>query len=78
MDDSKVKCYCMAMIYGMFRTICRRLRKMNLVTMKLFSLQALYYGTIWPALERDICLSVWRLSGHCTAITCSGQVHSLP
>jgi len=39
-----------------FRDVC----KMNLVTMKLFRLQTLRYGTIqYTALEKDVCPSVW-------------------
>jgi len=39
-----------------FKDVC----KMNLVTVKLFSLQTSHYGSIRPiALEVDVCPSVW-------------------
>jgi len=39
-----------------FKHVC----KMNLVTVKLFSLPTLHYGTIQPtALEWDVCPTVW-------------------
>jgi len=38
----------------------RDVHKINLVTVKLFSLQTLHCGTLQPtALERDVCPSVW-------------------